>query len=161
MDVKTFHQHCESVILVDELPPLSRLRQKVAGCYEVFGMCPEGEIVGLDCMGNVHCLKAEFRDSASWCEEDGTPCPLQAKQSDILGVIRLLRDFVVTNFSTKEGVLPEAMARKCSAEDPSVRGKSVVGDAEYADEDLGISRYLTDAEKARRRGDSTRDPDTD
>ncbi len=161
MDVKTFHQHCESVILVDELPPLSRLRQRVAGCYEVFGMCPEGEIVALDCMGNVNCLKAEFRDNDSWCEEDGTPCPLQAKPSDILGVIRLLRDFVVTNFTTKEGVLPEAMVRKCSTDDPAARGQGVVADAEYVDEDLGISRYLTDAEKARRREGSTRDPDTD
>ena len=79
MDSNTFKGQCEGIIVVDELPPLSRLRQKVAGCYDIFGMCPEGEIVALDAMGNVNCLKAEVRDGASWCEENGDRCGLEAR----------------------------------------------------------------------------------
>jgi hypothetical protein len=69
-------------------------------------------------------------------------------------VIRLLRDFEVTNFVTKEGRLPETGVRKISegnaapCEDDSTL---VVTEAEYADEDLGVSRYLTDDEKTKRR----------
>jgi len=153
MDARTFKEHCESVILVDELPPLSRLRQKVAGCYEVFGMCPEGEIVGLDTMGRVNCLKAEARDGASWCEEDGAPCSLEAQQSDILGVVRLLRDFVVSNFVTKDGQLPDMEARKRTEQGARPRGnvRDTMTEVEYADEDMGVSPYLAKGTKEKRR----------
>lgn len=156
MDPANFKKRCESVILVDELPPLSKLRQKVAGCYELFGMCPEGEVVGLDVMGNVHCLKAETHDTRSLCEEWGTPCPLEAKPSRILGVIRLLRDFMVSNFVTREGVLPEKASQEAPGDTISIQGdsKKKMGRADYDDEDLGISRYLSKDEKAKRRGTS-------
>jgi len=153
MDLNAFKKHCESVILVDELPPLSNLRQKVAGCYDAFGMCPEGEIVALDVMGRVNCLKAEHRDGASLCEEDGSPCRVQAQPSDILGVIRLLRDFVVANFITKEGCLPTAEQRKALA-DHTVQGAGEsleLAESDYTDEDRGVSRHLAESEKEKRR----------
>ena len=53
MDIITFIDICANVLFMDELPPLSELRQKVAGCFEVIGMCPEGECVALDINGNV------------------------------------------------------------------------------------------------------------
>lgn len=153
MDAAGFKERCESVILVDELPPLSRLRQKVAGCYTLFGMCPEGEVVGLDVMGQVSCLRAESLEGRSVCEEDGAPCPLQARPSDILGVTRLLRDFMVSNFHTKAGNLSRREAEAGSRRKTSAGGSGAVSpsDAVYADEDLGISPHLSDAEKARRR----------
>lgn len=152
MDTKAFQERCEGVIFVEELPPLSKLRQKVAGCYDVFGICPEGEIVGLDTMGNVNCLKAEIRDGMSLCEEDGAPCRLEAQPSRILGVIQLLRDFMLSNFITKEGVLPGAGARKPQADDaPAQKQESAGAEPDYADEDLGVSHYLSDEEKAKRR----------
>jgi len=154
MDAQVFKRKCESTILVDELPPLSRLRQKVAGCYEMFGMCPEGEVVGLDVMGNVHCLRAEVHENRSVCEETGSPCDLEAKPSRILGVIHLLRDFLVSNFITCEGVLPEKEASREPPEDTlsiPEGAKGAIGPDEYEDEDRGISRYLSNEEKAKRR----------
>lgn len=152
MDTKTFQQQCESVVFVDELPPLSKLRQKVAGCYDVFGMCPEGEIVGLDVMGRVNCLKAELRDGVCLCEEDGEPCRLEAQPSQILGVIHLLRDFMVTNFITKEGALAGPGKKQPREEEGAPDAhETYVTEPDYADEDLGVSRYLSDEEKNRRR----------
>ena len=152
MNTKSFQNRCESVIFVDELPPLSKLRQKVAGCYDVFGMCPEGEIVGLDVMGQVNCLRAELRDGVSLCEEDGAPCRLEAQPSEILGVIHLLRDFMVSNFITKEGALAGPGKENPREEKASPEAdETYVAEPDYADEDLGVSRYLSDEEKARRR----------
>ncbi len=153
MDAARFKRKCESAILVDELPPLSKLRQKVAGCYELFGMCPEGEVVGLDVMGNVHCLRAEQHEGRSVCEETGSPCSLEARSSRILGVIHLLRDFMVSNFVTREGALPEKESPEVPGETISIPedAKGMVGRSDYDDEDRGISRYLSDREKAKRR----------
>ncbi len=153
MDVERFKERCESVILVDELPPLSRLRQKVAGCYTHFGMCPEGEVVGLEITGQVSCLRAESLGGRSICEEDGFPCPFQARPSSILGVIQLLRDFMISNFHTKAGDLSrrEAVAGLGRERPAGGPGAGSPNDAEYADEDLGISRHLSNAAKARRR----------
>jgi hypothetical protein len=153
MDAQRFKQGCESTILVEELPPLSKLRQKVAGCYALFGMCPEGEVVGLDVMGNVHCLRAERRQDRSLCEETGVPCDLEAKPSRILGVIHLLRDFMVSNFVTREGVLPEKPPQEAAEETLSIPegAEGTIGRADYDDEDRGISRYLSKEEKAKRR----------
>lgn len=154
MDELRFKRMCETTILVDDLPPLSKLRQKVAGCYELFGMCPEGEVVGLDVMGNVHCLRAELQEKRPVCEETGSPCSLEARPSRILGVIQLLRDFMVSNFVTREGVLPEKDPSGTAEETVSIPedAKGVVELANYDDEDRGISRYLSNEEKAKRRG---------
>jgi len=157
MDTKTFQKRCESVIFVDELPPLSKLRQKVAGCYDVFGMCPEGEIVGLDVTGQVNCLKAELRDGVSLCEEEGAPCRLEAQPSEILGVIQLLRDFMVSNFITKEGALAGMGTQgPQEKEAPREEQKTYVTEPDYADEDLGVSHYLSEEEKDRRRRDTAK-----
>ena len=154
MDAQRFRQGCESTILVDELPPLSKLRQKVAGCYKLFGMCPEGEVVGLDVMGNVHCLRAEQHKNRSVCEETGAPCEMEAEPSRILGVIHLLRDFMVSNFVTREGALREKPSQE-AAEDtvplPEDAGDGRIGRADYDDEDRGVSRYLSEEEKEKRR----------
>lgn len=155
MDSEKFKEMCESVVFVEEFPPLSSLRQKVAGCYDLFGMCPEGEVVGLDAMGNVNCLKAEIHDNEPWCQENSSRCPLDAKPSSILGVIHLLRDFMVSNFITKEGVLPDKrkLEKPETATEIEFPPDSTMPDAEYADEDLGISGYLSGDQKARRRLD--------
>lgn len=154
MDAYRFKQGCESTILVDDLPPLSKLRQKVAGCYEQFGMCPEGEVVGLDVMGNVHCLRAEQHPDRSLCEETGSPCALEARPSRILGVIHLLRDFMVSNFVTCEGAISDKPAKEAGDGTLSIPedAKGAIGRADYDDEDRGISRYLSEEEKAKRRG---------
>ena len=160
MDPETFQEQCESILFVEELPPLSKLRQKVAGCYDVFGMCPEGEIVGLDVMGHVNCLKAEIRDGVSLCEEDGAPCRLEAQPSQILGVIHLLRDFMVSNFITKEGALASQGTKPAKEDERSLKAHEMnVNEPEYADEDLGVSRYLSDEEKARRRQNAVKERD--
>ncbi len=153
MDRKRFKELCESVVAVEEFPPLSRLRQKVAGCYDLFGMCPEGEVVGLDTMANVNCLKAEILDNRPWCQENASYCPLAARPSNILGVIHLLKDFMVSNFITKEGTLPdkEGREKREAGAKLEVPADSTMPDAEYIDEDLGVSAYLSDDEKARRR----------
>ncbi len=153
MDTEKFKELCESVVLVEEFPPLSRLRQKVAGCYDLFGMCPEGEVVGLDTMGNVNCLKAEILDNGFWCQENASYCPLDAQPSNILGVIHLLRDFMVSNFITKEGLLKDKLktVKGNDAMETESSFDIAMPDAEYDDEDLGISGYLSHDEKARRR----------
>jgi hypothetical protein len=149
MDKRTFKEICEGVIHVNELPPLSRLRQKVAGCYEIFGMCPEGESVALDMDGHVNCLRAEIGKEVSLCEENGLPCRLEAEPSDILGVNELLRNFLVENFLTKKGILVNGEGQKGSKEaapSSAERGK-VTKDMDYEDEDLGISFHLSESEK--------------
>lgn len=153
MNTKRFKELCDSVVLVEEFPPLSRLRQKVAGCYDLFGMCPEGEVVGLDTMGNVNCLKAEINDNNPWCQENDSLCPLYAKASNILGVIKLLRDFMISNFISKDGTLPDNKNTNTSIQkgyfEIKRAGKLTVMD--YNDEDMGVSRYLSDDEKAKKR----------
>ena len=154
MDIKTFKERCESVILVDDLPSLSKLRQKVAGCYSVFGICPkEGEVIALDMVGRVNCLKAEIQRGTRMCEEDGLPCDLEAEPRAILSVIRLLRDFVVENFVTKEGTLPDKKIQKSPSHSvPPRPGMSdTFSGGDYADEDRGISPHLTEKEKRKRR----------
>jgi hypothetical protein len=153
MDIKTFKERCEGVIHVDELPPLSQLRQKVAGCYAIFGMCPEGEAVALDMDGNVNCLRAEIGNKTCICEDNGLPCRLEAKRSDILGVNELLRNFLVENFLTKKGILAKGEHQKGSKEaasGPEERGKTI-GKEDYEDEDLGISLHLAESGKEKRR----------
>ena len=153
MDIKTFKERCEGVIHVDELPPLSQLRQKVAGCYAIFGMCPEGEAVALDMDGNVNCLRAEIDSEVCVCEDNGLPCRLEAKRSDILGVNELLRNFLVENFLTKKGILAKGEGQKGvkeTAPGPVERGKTI-GKEDYEDEDLGISLHLSESGRKKRR----------
>jgi hypothetical protein len=153
MEIKKFKEICESVIHVDELPPLSQLRRKVAGCYEVFGMCPEGESVALDMDGNVNCLRAENASGVHLCEEHGFPCRLEAEPSDILGVNELLHNFLVENFVTKKGLLTKRKGLKESKESTprlSEKGKAIAN-KDYKDEDLGISLHLSESVKKKRR----------
>ena len=153
MEIKTFEERCEGVIHVDELPPLSQLRQKVAGCYEVFGMCSNGEPVALDFDGNVNCLRAEIDDGVSLCEDNGLPCKLEAEPSDILGVIELLHNFLVENFFTKKGLIAKKEGRKESKDTtPSLaeRGKAIPN-MDCEDEDLGISLHLSESARKKRR----------
>ena len=153
MDIKTFKERCEGVIHVDELPPLSQLKQKVAGCYEIFGMCPEGECVALDMDGRVNCLRAQIDSGVHLCEENGFPCRLEAEPSDILGVNELLRNFLVENFLTKKGLLAKEKGQKESKEaTPSLaeRGKAIAN-KDFEDEDLGISLHLSESGKKKRR----------
>ena len=148
---------CEDVLFMDELPSLSELRQKVAGCFEVIGMCPEGECVALDINGNVLCLKVEVNNGAHTCEDDGSPCRLQAVPSDILGVNNLLQNFLIENFISKEGILAKKKSAKGSGQDPispADKGK-VIGGRDYKDEDLGISHHLSGNGKKRRRDTET------
>lgn len=137
---------------MDELPSLSELRQKVAGCFEVIGMCPEGECVALDINGNVICLKGEVNNGVHICEDVGSPCRLQAVPSNILGINDLLRNFLIENFITKEGTLIKKKAAKESKQglNPPVEKGKVIAGGDYKDEDLGISYHLSNNGKKRR-----------
>lgn len=159
MDTKAFKERCERVVLVDEMPEVSRLRQKVEGCYEAFGMCPAGEVVALDMKGNVNCLQADINNGAHLCEEDGSPCELEAEPSRILGVVDLLRNFMLENLTKKEGKLPLKDERKGARSDkaPLARKGETVSGTDYADEDLGVSHYLSESEKMRRRHRTQKD----
>lgn len=138
MGIKAFKERCEKVVLVGEMPEVSRLRQKVEGCYRAFGMCPAGEVVALDMKGNVNCLKADINNGAHFCEEDGSPCEFEAEPSHILGVIDLLRNFMLENLTKKEGKLPrkdggkrsrqeeDTMHRKTNEEKDSFAGMTVL-----------------------------------
>ena len=153
MDIKTFKQRCESVILVNELPSLSLLRRKVVGCYAVFGMCPVGEVVTLDMGGNVNCLKAEIDSVTHLCAEKNSPCRLEAAPIKNLEVINLLSNFLVENFITKEGILAKKDERKGSRQGAGhlARMEKAIAGMDYTDEDFGISHHLPETEKRKRR----------
>jgi hypothetical protein len=161
MDIYTFQLTCEDVVLVDELPPVSELRQKVAGCYEVFGMCPQGEIVALDINGNVNCLKADVGKGGHFCEEDGTPCKLEAVPPEILGVMDLLRNFIIENFITKKGLVTKQYANPEPGQadrDPVGGDSAAMEEKDYSDEDVGVSHYLTEGGKRKRRSTANHNP---
>ncbi len=60
---------------------------------------------------------------------------------------------MVSNFITKEGALPDKRKLEKPEKEIEFPPDSTMPDAEYADEDLGISGYLSGDQKARRRLD--------
>jgi hypothetical protein len=105
METETFKKKCDGVVFLEELPPLSDLRQKAAGCYAAFGMCPEGQVVGLDMNGEVNCLSADVNNGDHFCGDDGSLCRLKAEPIYVLGAIDLLSSFSLENFLKKENNL--------------------------------------------------------
>lgn len=135
--------------MVNELPTLSLLRRKVAGCYAVFGMCPVGAVVTLDMGGNVNCLKAKINSVNHFCAENGRPCRLEAAPIKNLEVRNLVRNFLVVNFITKKGILDKKDGQKGARQvaEPFVRREKSKEEMDYTDEDLGISPHLSETEK--------------
>ena len=142
----------DAVILVDNLPDDSKLKQQIAGCVDAFGMCSNGTVVALNDAGKVVCPKAEVMDEGCLCEDDLSPCDLEATKTEVSSPVQLIKDFPVKNFLTREGTLPE---RAASKKKPDIEPRRVktskettkevpkeVSTEKYDDEDFGISPFL-------------------
>lgn len=145
MKLKAFEKTCDAVILVDKLPDNSNLKQMIAGVVEAFGLCSNGTVVALNDVGKVVCPKAEATDKGCFCEDDLSPCDLEAvKTAELMGLIQLIKDFPIENFLTKEGIPPKraASAKTAGTEPGQAKKSKQVSTEKYDDEDFGISPFL-------------------
>jgi hypothetical protein len=145
MKLKAFKKICDAVILVDKLPDHSGLKQMIAGVVEAFGLCSNGTVVALNDMGKVVCPKAEAMDEGCICEDDLSPCDLEAvKTGEVLSLVQLIKDFPIKNFLTQQGIPTK---RSASSKEPDTDARQVkktkqVSTEKYDDEDFGISPFL-------------------
>lgn len=144
MKLKAFEKICDAVIMVDKLPDHSELKQMITGCVEAFGLCSNGTVVALNDVGKVVCPKAEAMDEGCLCEDDLSPCDLEAIKTEVLSLIQLIKDFPIENFLTQEGILPKRAAseKKPDTDPQQVKKSKQVSTEKYDDEDFGISPFL-------------------
>jgi hypothetical protein len=144
MKLKTFAKSCDAVILVDKLPDHSNLKQMIAGCVEAFGLCSNGTVVALNDVGKVVCPKADPMDEGCLCEDDLSPCDLEAIKTEVPSLIQLIKDFPIENFLTEGGNLPKkaASAKKPDTDPRPMKKSKQVSTEKYDDEDFGISPFL-------------------
>ena len=158
MKLKAFENICDAVILVDKLPDHSSLKQMIAGCVEAFGLCSNGTVVALNDVGKVVCPKAEPMDEGCLCEDDLSPCDLEAINTEVPSLVQLVKDFPIENFLAAEGRLPKpaAPAKKPAADPQPVKKPKPVSTERYDDEDYGISPFLPKEIAEKRRAELRR-----
>ena len=144
MKLKAFEKICDAVIMVDKLPDHSELKQMITGCVEAFGLCSNGTVVALNDVGKVVCPKAEPMDEGCLCEDDLSPCDLEAINTEVPSLVQLVKDFPIENFLTPEGISPKraASAKKPDTDPRQVKKSKPVSTEKYDDEDFGISPFL-------------------
>ena len=153
MKLKTFKNSCEGIILIEELPDQSELKQMVSENIVSFGLCPNGGVIALDNAGKVLCTQVEVIENKHICENDFSPCNLKAELTEIQEIYMLMRNFPVENFLKQEGVLPnKIVSSKRKKNKPEKSKKTVRISAEaYDDEDEGISPFLAEDVASKKR----------
>ena len=155
MELKTFKEICEGVILVDKLSEQSKLRQMVEGVIVSFGLCPKGTVVALDNSGEVICTKAEVIDNKHLCGDDLSSCDFNAVPTDKNALIKILNRFPLEDFlKVEETLLPKTAPSKRTKTKPGKLEKPVhLSEEAYDDEDEGVSPFLAKDAAAKKRAE--------